>query len=39
MLTDGVWEWMSSQEAVDIVGKDDDAEAACERLTRDAYSR
>ena len=39
IATDGVWEWMSSQEAVDAVGKDDDAEAACERLTREAYSR
>jgi serine/threonine protein phosphatase PrpC len=39
LATDGVWEWMSSQEAVDCVGKDDDAEAACERLTREAYAR
>ena len=27
LATDGVWEWTSSQEAVDIVSQDDDAES------------
>lgn len=39
LATDGVWEWTSSQEAVDLVAQDDDAEAACERLAREAYAR
>lgn len=39
LASDGVWEWTSSQEAVDIVAQDDDAESACERLTREAYAR
>ncbi len=39
LATDGVWEWTSSQEVVDIVAQDDDAESACERLTREAYAR
>ena len=39
LATDGVWEWTSSQEAVDFVAQDNDAEAACERLAREAYAR
>lgn len=39
LATDGVWEWTSSQEAVDIVAQDDDAESACERLARESYAR
>lgn len=38
IASDGVWEWLSSQEAVEIVNKEPDAEAACESLTRHAYS-
>ena len=38
LATDGVWEFMSSQEAVDCVRLEVDAESACERLTREAYA-
>ena len=34
LATDGVWEWTSSQEAVDIVSQDDDAESVIDTKFR-----
>jgi len=43
LASDGVWEWLSSQDAVDIVSRcaeeGSDASVACEQLARAAYAR
>ena len=39
VASDGVWEFISSQEACEIVAKLDDAAAACEALVREAQVR
>ncbi|GFH10773.1 PPM-type phosphatase domain-containing protein [Haematococcus lacustris] len=36
---DGVWEFISSQEAVDIIAQYDTAEEACRQLVDEAYQR
>uniref|UniRef100_A0A7S0YI47 PPM-type phosphatase domain-containing protein n=1 Tax=Polytomella parva TaxID=51329 RepID=A0A7S0YI47_9CHLO len=39
LASDGVWEFISSKEAVDIVARFDNAEEACRQLVDEAYSR
>ncbi|PNH12405.1 putative protein phosphatase 2C 64 [Tetrabaena socialis] len=39
LASDGVWEFISSKEAVDIVAQFDSAEEACRQLVDEAYQR
>ncbi|KAJ9520745.1 hypothetical protein QJQ45_007617 [Haematococcus lacustris] len=39
LASDGVWEFISSQEAVDIIAQYDTAEEACRQLVDEAYQR
>lgn len=39
LASDGVWEFISNQEAVDIVAGHDSAEEACRQLVDEAYQR
>jgi len=39
MATDGLWEFMSNQEVMDMAAKIEDPEAACRELAADAYKR
>eukprot|EP00798_Chlamydomonas_sp_ICE-L_P012362 gene12362-15543_t len=39
LASDGVWEFITSQEAVDIVGQCDSTEEACRQLVDEAYQR
>eukprot|EP00741_Cyanophora_paradoxa_P007213 tig00001094_g6979.t1 len=39
LASDGVWEFMSSQDAVDVVAKYDNPQDAADGLCREAYSR
>jgi len=39
LASDGVWEFISSQEAVDIIAQYDTAEEACRQLVEEAYQR
>jgi serine/threonine protein phosphatase PrpC len=39
LASDGVWEFISSKEAVDIIAQYDTAEEACRQLVDEAYQR
>ena len=39
LASDGVWEFISSKEAVDIVAQYDSAEESCRQLVDEAYQR